>query len=102
VETAGIEPAARSVQARGALPEHVPDEVRTGGVEPPQPEASRLQRVELADAQRPQIQGGRPESNRYCEVHDLGCSPLHHGHHEAGTTGFEPAAFRLTTGCSAR
>ena len=20
--------------------------------------------------------------------------PLHHGHHEAGTTGFEPAAFR--------
>jgi hypothetical protein len=28
--------------------------------------------------------------------------PLHHGHHEAGTTGLEPAASRLTSECSAR
>ena len=25
-------------------------------------------------------QGGRPDSNRYREDHNLGCSPLHHGH----------------------
>jgi hypothetical protein len=31
----------------------IPRKVRTGGVEPPQPEATRLQRGELADAQRP-------------------------------------------------
>jgi hypothetical protein len=30
------------------------------------------------------LRGDRPDSNRYCEVHDLGCSPLHHGHHERG------------------
>jgi hypothetical protein len=38
--------------------------VRTGGVEPPQHEATGLQPAELADAQRPQERGGRPGSNR--------------------------------------
>jgi hypothetical protein len=33
--------------------------MRTGGVEPPQPEATRLQRAELAGAQRPQSECGR-------------------------------------------
>jgi hypothetical protein len=72
--------------------------VRTGGVEPPQRGAAALQAVELADAQRPHqgaraalvrpsaltgrhdrrrtrthARGSRPDSNRYCEVHDLGC-----------------------------
>ena len=28
--------------------------------------------------------------------------PLHHGHHEAGTTGLEPATSRLTSECSAQ
>jgi hypothetical protein len=28
--------------------------------------------------------GDRPDSNRYREAHNLGCSPLHHGHHERG------------------
>ena len=28
--------------------------------------------------------------------------PLHHSHHETGTTGLEPAASRLTSECSAR
>jgi hypothetical protein len=46
--------------------------------------------------------GDRSDSNRYREAHDLGCSPLHHGHHEAGTTGLEPAASRLTSERSAR
>jgi hypothetical protein len=44
--------------------------------------------------------GGRPESNRHCGLHRPGCLPLHHGHHEAGTTGLEPAACRSTTDCS--
>ena len=36
-------------------------------------------------------EGGRPDSNRNLEDHDLGCLPLHHIHHEheAGTTGLE-------------
>src|SRR5262249_18960685 len=40
-------------------------EVRTGGVEPPQHEATGLQPAELAVAQRPRgVRGGRPGSNR--------------------------------------
>jgi hypothetical protein len=82
VETAGVEPAPPRCK-RGALPQELhPQVMRTDGVEPPQREATRLQRAELTSAQRPREQGGRPGSNRYREVHDLGCSPLHHGHHE--------------------
>lgn len=33
-------------------------------------------------------------------AHNPGCFRLHHGHHEAGTTGLEPAASRLTSECS--
>ena len=48
--------------------------VRTGGVEPPQRGATALQAAELAGARRPQEKkGGRPDSNRYREDHDLGC-----------------------------
>jgi hypothetical protein len=32
----------------------------------------------------PETKGGRPDSNRCHEDHHLGCSPLHHGHHERG------------------
>ena len=28
------------------------------------------------------MRGGRPDSNRYCEAHNLECSPLHHGHQD--------------------
>jgi hypothetical protein len=45
--------------------------------------------------------GGRPGSNRYCEAHNLGCSPLHQATRNlAGTAGLEPAASRLTSECS--
>ena len=37
-----------------------------------------------------------------CGAHNPGCFRLHHGHHEAGTTGLEPAASRLTSERSAR
>src|SRR5215467_470435 len=47
--------------------------MRTGGVEPPQPEATGLQPAELAGAQRPRGRGDRPGSNRYREDHDLEC-----------------------------
>jgi hypothetical protein len=53
METAGVEPAPPRCK-RGVLPEEPHPRVRTGGVEPPQPEATRLQRGELAHAQRPQ------------------------------------------------
>ena len=50
------------------------------------------------------VKGDRPDSNRYREVHDLGCcryttATTRKG---AGTTGLEPAAPRLTTECSCR
>jgi hypothetical protein len=77
VETAGVEPASSSVQARcSAGGASSPGEVRTGGVEPPQPEAAGLQPVELSRAQRPREWGDRPDLNRYCEIHGLGCLPV--------------------------
>jgi hypothetical protein len=105
--------------------------VWTGGVEPPQPEATRLQRAELALAQRPHVIGlaaaKRPfrglcaVGNLLPQILDLRRQtgwpagfepvprgsrprmlPLHHSHHGAGTTGLEPAVYRLTTGCSCR
>jgi hypothetical protein len=57
VETAGVEPASCSLQARGALQGASPREVRTGGVEPPQPEAARLQRAGLTCARHPHREG---------------------------------------------
>jgi hypothetical protein len=47
-------------------------------------------------------EGGRPGSNRRRRGSQPRVLPLHHGHHEAGTTGLEPAASRLTSECSAR
>ncbi len=75
--------------------------MRTGGVEPPQHEATGLQPAELADAQRPRELrvAGRARTGASGD-HNPGCFRLHHGHHEAGTTGLEPAASRLTSECS--
>jgi hypothetical protein len=54
METAGVEPAPSSVQARrSARRASSPGWMRTGGVEPPQREAAGLQPVELTGAQRP-------------------------------------------------
>ena len=46
-------PDRRSAVVRTVPPLTAATEVRTGGVEPPQPEATRLQRAELSCAQRP-------------------------------------------------
>ena len=67
--------------------------MRTGGVEPPQPEALALQAGELANAQRPRERGGRPDSNRRRRDHDPECLPLYHGHSGDGrarTGGLSP------------
>jgi hypothetical protein len=55
VETVGVEPTPPRCK-RGALPPDIP-KARTDGVEPPQPEAPRLQRGELTRAQRPRKRG---------------------------------------------
>jgi hypothetical protein len=121
VETAGVEPAPSSVQARRSAVELRPRVwMRTGGVEPPQREAAGLQPVELSLLSvrlgwpigfEPILRGSRPR-----------VLPLHHGHQEetvarqsratslaasqatplAGTTGLEPAASRWTGERSAR
>ena len=96
---------ARCSATRASSPRCSTCVVRTDGVEPPQREAPRLQRGELTLAQRPlepRTEGGRPGSNRRRRGSQPRVLPLHHGHHEAGTTGLEPAASRLTSECSAR
>jgi hypothetical protein len=78
------------------------NEMRTGGVEPPQREAAGLQPVELAGAQRPQV--GVAERTR-TDTAGLTTpdAALHHGHHVyTGTTGLEPASSRLTSERSAQ
>ena len=72
METVGVEPTPPRCK-RGTLPIELHPQVRTGGVEPPQPEATGLQPAELTVAQRPRVKGGRPDSNRNFEDHDLGC-----------------------------
>ena len=102
METVGIEPTPCSVQARGALPEHVPATMRTGGVEPPQPEAARLQRVELTSARasaRGRLTGFEPVP-RGSQPRVLTVTPQ--PPRKAGTTGLEPATCRLTSECSCR
>src|SRR5262245_27583938 len=72
--------------------------MRTGGVEPPQREAAGLQPAELTGAQRPR--GTRVTDRARTGAARLTTSNacrLHHGHHETGTTGLEPAASRLTS-----
>src|SRR5437763_12541937 len=82
MEMAGLEPASPRCK-RGALPVELhPRAMRTDGVEPPQHEAPRLQRGSSPLLSVRKRKGDRPDSNRYFEVHNLGCSPLHHSHHE--------------------
>ena len=60
-------------------------QVQTGGVEPPQLEATGLQPAELAVAQRPHELrvAGRARTGASGD-HNPGCFRLHHGHHEGG------------------
>jgi hypothetical protein len=58
MEMVGIEPTVASVQAKRPAT-GIPGEMRTGGVEPPQREATALQAAELTGAQRSR-ERGRP------------------------------------------
>ena len=83
METAGVEPAPPRCK-RGALPPELHPQdadgwsrtttARGGGV------TARWAR--RCPASTKEERGDRPDSNRYREAHNLGCSPLHHGHHE--------------------
>ena len=76
--------------------------MRTGGVEPPQRGAQGYS-LRSSPVLSVRVQEGRPAG---FEPVPRGSRPrmlpLHHGHHEAGTTGLEPAASRLTSECSIR
>jgi hypothetical protein len=103
METAGFEPTPSSLQARCSPLSFVPRSMRTGGVEPPQREATGLQPAELTSAQRPRaFRGGRPGSNRYRRGSQPRVLAVYTTTTMAGTTGLEPAAFRLTSECSSR
>ena len=62
----------------------IPETVRTGGVEPPQPEATGLQRGELTSAQRPQETGWPTGFEPILRGSRPRVLPLHHSHHEDG------------------
>ena len=90
METVGVEPTSSSLQARRSsklsyIPLLLERRVRTGGIEPPQHEATGLQPAELADAQRPHDVrvAGRARTGAGGD-HNPGCFRLHHGHHESG------------------
>ena len=103
METAGVEPAVASVQARVLSTERRPQvEVRTGGVEPPQRAAAGLRPVELANARRPRGRGGRPGSNRRQRGSQPRVLPTTPRPPWTGTTGLEPATSRLTSECSSQ
>jgi hypothetical protein len=102
METAGVEPTPPRCK-RGALPFELHPQGADGWSRTTTAGAPRLQRGELARCSASARKwGDRPGSNRRRGDHDPGCFRLHHGHHEAGTTGLEPAASRLTSERSAR
>src|SRR3954447_8987371 len=86
METVGVEPTSASLQARCSFRlSYIPEKVRTGGVEPPQHEATGLQPAELADAQRPhETRGAGRARTGASGAHNPGCFRLHHGHHDSG------------------
>jgi hypothetical protein len=105
VETAGIEPAPGSVQTSGAPRARPPVEIECGRVESNHHSLWQRGYSPLSSPMlgaRLRRRGSRSDSNRHRRAHNPGCSPLHHGHHGAGTTGFEPAASRLTSERSAQ
>ena len=78
----------------------IPKVMRTGGVEPPQPEALALQADELANAQRPREGvAGRTRTGAagITTPNASVCTTA-----TAGTAGLEPAASRLTSERSGR
>jgi hypothetical protein len=91
METVGVEPTPPRCK-RGALPPELHPQVRTGGVEPPQRGALRLQRRELTSAQRPQEReavGRTRTGTSRITTSDAAVTPR--PPREAGTTGLEPA-----------
>ena len=74
METAGVEPASSSLQARRSATRASSPRVRCGRVESNHHSAGTgLQPGELTCAQRPHEKGGRPDSNRRRGAHDPGC-----------------------------
>ena len=108
VETVGSRTRHRPRCKRGALPVELhPREkksvMRTGGVEPPQREATAVTARRSSPLLSVRMKLGWPTGfepvPRGSQPRVL---PLHHGHHETGTTGLEPAPSRLTSERSAR
>ena len=93
METAGIEPTSCSVQARGALPEHVP--VRCGRMESNH-HSARQRRYKPLSSPMLSVRGkgDRPDSNRRLEAHNLGCcrytTATMHGDDRTRTGGLSP------------
>ena len=96
METVGVEPHLPRCKRGARQLSYIPG-AKCGRVESNHHSAWRqaLQPAELADAQRPQRKGDRPDSNRHREDHDLGCCRYTTATtKKAGTTGLEPAASR--------
>ena len=90
METAGVEPAPSSVQARRSARRASSPGCRCGRVESNHHSARRRGYSPLSSpvlSVRESVRGGRPGSNRRLGDHDPGCFRLHHGHHERGRPG---------------
>jgi hypothetical protein len=102
METAGVEPAVASVQARVLSTERRPQGRRCGRTESNRHSARRrgYSAVSSPHAQRPRAQGGRPGSNRRLRGSRPRVLPTTPRPPCTGTTGIEPATSRLTSECS--
>ena len=101
METAGVEPTSPRCK-RGALPFELHPQGADGWSRTTTARGARFTAGGAHPCSASAWRGDRPGSNRRRGAHNPGCFLLHHGHHEAGTTGLEPAASRLTSERSAR
>ena len=102
METAGVEPTSPRCK-RGALPPELHPQgrsVRTGGVEPPQPEATGLQPAELTMLSV-RVGGAADRARTGTARITTSNAAVTPQPPRAGTTGVEPAAYRLTSERSA-
>jgi hypothetical protein len=102
VETAGVEPAPPRCK-RGALPPELrPRGDADGWTRTTTARGTAFTARRAHQCSASARKGGRPDSNRNLEDHDLGCCRYTTATTRTGTTGFEPAASRLTSERSAR
>ena len=81
VETAGVEPAPPRCK-RGALPHELHPQGADGWTRTITARGNAFTARRARRCSASARRGDRPDSNRFHEVHNLGCWPLHHSHQD--------------------